>query len=357
MIKVFGKFILALCTIILLLPIEVQGQSNFKNSAVPILLYHHIAEENPEGNEYIISPDNFYKHMLFLKNNGYECITLDDYYNYRQGIKALPEKPVIITFDDGYYSNYEYAYPILKGLNMKAVVFIATAFAEDDSQAEFAHFNWEQAQEMQDSDIIDIQSHSHSHKNLLHLSEAEVLQELELSKKLIEVNLDKECNYFAYPNGAYNFEIQSMAEEAGYLMQFTTRMGRNTDAQPLSELKRITILNSTTSEEFAEVLLPFKLEFNNIEKYTSKNQQMIAVGFDVINNMGDYFDSLVVLAIYDSDNKLIHMSSCDIALKNYRNSGIFFDVKISDNSHTIKLFCVDSFENMSPYAPVISYVL
>lgn len=354
-IKALKQCLLVLCVIILL-PITIYGQTNYINSSVPILLYHHIAEENPNNNEYIISPDNFYEHVLFLKNSGYECISLNDYYNYRNGLGVLPEKPIIITFDDGYYSNYQYAYPILKSLNAKATIFICTAFAEDDSLAEFPHFSWEQAKEMQESGIIDIQSHSHNHKSFFQLDKSEIIQELTLSKELIEKHLNKECNYFAYPNGMYNSQIQSLTKNAGYLMQLTTNSGYNTDEQNLDELNRITVLNNTSAKMLSEILLPYRLEFTDINKSINGNQVSFKIDFNIINNIKIPCDSVVMLAIYDDKNRLIHLKNLDVFVENYGFAGGFSNITFSKNSdsYSIKLLCIDNFENLFPYAPKIS---
>ena len=80
----------------------------------------------------------------------------------------MPENPIAITFDDGYLSNYEIAYPILKELNIPATIFIVTSTVgldESSGKVSTPHFTWDQAREMQESGIIDIHSHSHSHSH------------------------------------------------------------------------------------------------------------------------------------------------------------------------------------------------
>lgn len=347
-------------SIIIFLPRITYGQPNYISSAVPILLYHHIAEENPTNNEYIISPDNFYEHINFLKENGYVSITLNEYYNYRAGKCSLPEKPIIITFDDGYYSNYQYAYPILKSMDMKATIFIATKFADDDSSAEISHFSWAEAREMQESNTIDIQSHSHSHSSFLALDRDSVIQELSLSKELIEKNLNKECNYFAYPNGIYNSEIQKLTTDAGYLMQFTTNYGYNTDLQPTNELKRITVTYDMTSKYLADILLPYQIDITNIN--VKKNENIsLNVDFHITNNIRLQNNSKVVLAIYDENNTLLHFEYKDIFLDNSGYTGGFYNFILPEYSqtrnYTSKLICIDNLTNLYPYTPSVTIIL
>lgn len=361
MIKAMRQFVIVLCAVIISLSVTVMGQANHIDSSVPVLLYHHISECNPDNNNYIISPEVFYEHLMFLKNNGYECITPDDYYNYRRGIANLPKKPVIITFDDGYYSNYQYAYPLLKSLKIKATIFIYTAYAEDDSTASYPHFSWEEAREMENSGIIDIQSHSHTHRSFVGLDDSQMFEELALSKELIEKHLGKECNYFAYPNGAYDFKMQNMAENAGYLMQFTTRWGHNTDKQPLAELWRMTVTGDVPAKRLSEYLLPYYMELADTEKNTTDNQVVFDVDYILENNIKAPFECLVILAVYDDRNKLVYYDCKNIVAYENGYRGGFFDITVSDeekcDSYMLKLFCVKNIGNLLPCTPAISAVL
>ncbi len=359
-IKVLQQCILILCFINLNY-ITVYGQTDSFNPSVPILLYHHIAEENPDNNEFIISPSGFYDHMVFLKNNGYECISLDDYYYYRMGIGNLPEKPVIITFDDGYYSNYQYAYPILKSLNMKATIFVSTNFVGVDSNITFPHFSWEHAKEMEESKVIDIQSHSHNHRNFSLLNLSEIKQELEVSKNLIETNLGKQCNYFAYPYGACTAEMQELAKSVGYLMQFTTISGFNTNENQISELNRITISNYTSVQMLSDYLSPFQLEITEIQKSSYDDNVSFNFNFNVTNKTKRPGTSVILISIYDKNNKCLYAGAQEIYVKTNVSNGCFSNVIIPDSTEIDarygKIFCVNDFANLSPQASVLSFDL
>ena len=234
-----------------------SGTYDESDILIPILLYHHIAERNEDFNEYIISSNAFRKHMDTLKSAGYNCVTFDDYYSYINGIGKLPEKPIIITFDDGYYSNYQYAYPTLKELGMNATIFIVTDTVGERDRVTYPHFTWEQAREMEESGIISIQSHSHSHFSLPGMNEETMVKEFSLSKYLIEANLNKECRYFAYPNGAFNAKSQSLAEKEGYKMQSTTIPGYNTKSTPPQTLRRFMVRSDLSSNELLAMLSAF----------------------------------------------------------------------------------------------------
>ncbi len=202
---------------------EGQTESTEENIIIPVLMYHNIAENYPDGAEGAnITPELFEEHMTGIIERGYTPIQVSDYYNSTERGKELPENPIIITFDDGYLSNYEIAYPILKRLNIPATIFVVTSTVgakPEDGAVSTPHFSWEQAAEMQESGIIDIQSHSHTHKNMTAVSVAELQEELRISRYLIEKNLNKHCFGFAYPGGKYNDTTLKLARYAGYRMQ------------------------------------------------------------------------------------------------------------------------------------------
>lgn len=133
--------------------------------SIPILLYHHIDPDSPESGT-VIHPETFASHMELLLENGYTTITFTDIINYVEKGTELPDKPVIITFDDGYYSNYEYAFPVLRENSQKATIFVigcSVGHYETYKDTELpitSHFGEKEMQEMTASGCIDIQSHT-----------------------------------------------------------------------------------------------------------------------------------------------------------------------------------------------------
>lgn len=190
---------------------------------LPVLMYHNIAKDYPVGTESEnITPELFEAHMKAILDRGYTPILVNEYYNFVMKGKSLPEKPIAITFDDGYLSNYEIAYPILKKLNIPATIFVvASTVGLDASSGKVStpHFSWEQAREMQNSGLIDIHSHSYSHKDMTMLTPAQLQFEMRMSKFLIEKNMNKNCYIFAYPYGRHNDNTLMYAKNAGYRMQ------------------------------------------------------------------------------------------------------------------------------------------
>lgn len=197
-----------------------------KNMKVPILLYHHITDEAFSGGNEIslISPYDFRMHMTAIKVN-FTPISLRQYYQYvtcTDGSVTLPDNPIIVTFDDGYLSNYEIAYPILKELEIPATIFVVTdtvGAMAGDGKVNYSHFTWEQAKEMERSGLIEIQSHTASHVELASLPQEQLVLQLRKSKYMIEKNLGRPCDMIAFPYGSYTESVVNASKAAGYLLQ------------------------------------------------------------------------------------------------------------------------------------------
>ena len=132
---------------------------------VPILMYHHFSEE--PGGQTVVAPEEFAAHLEALSGAGYTPVFFEDLIGYVYRGDPLPDKPVCITFDDGYLSNYETALPILERYGMKATIFAIGSsvghkeFYKDTQFPLTPHFDYDEAREMLSSGVIDIQSHTY----------------------------------------------------------------------------------------------------------------------------------------------------------------------------------------------------
>ncbi len=213
----------------------------YQEQKIPVLMYHHI-QENINNNT-VISPENFDNQIRALKEAGYQAISTQTLYDYLTGQTKLPSKPVLITFDDGYLSNYEKAYPILKKYKMHAEIFvIASRISNDNYPNEIAKMTWEQLKDMQD--YITIQSHTWDlHYKLPSNNgkrngviygpsymdgqlepptsyEKRVRNDLLQSKKIIKEQLGYEPIAISYPFGDYSDATIQLVKEAGFKMGF-----------------------------------------------------------------------------------------------------------------------------------------
>ena len=134
--------------------------------SMPIVMYHHIQKSSKKLGNYCISPEQLREDFQYIKDHGYTPITSRELLNFMDFGQPLPEKPIMITFDDGYLSNYVYAYDLLREFNLKAVISIIGSQTDkyteiDDKNATYAYINWETALEMQESGYVEFANHTY----------------------------------------------------------------------------------------------------------------------------------------------------------------------------------------------------
>lgn len=220
-----------------------------KSAEIPILAYHTVKNffygSSQKDYSFNVTPAMFAKQMKYLKDNGYAAISTENVVNYFEENVPLPEKPVVITFDDGWESQYENALPVLKKYG-----FIATFFITTDDIGEKDFLSWEQVKKLTAMGM-EIGSHTESHPMLTDSSEEELRRELSGSKSIIEENIGSEVRVLAYPYGLYDAHIISMAKDAGYLAARTTDAGSIQMANELLELRGNLIFNNMDGFEKA----------------------------------------------------------------------------------------------------------
>lgn len=213
-----------------------------ENKGIPVLCYHDV---NPaQSNELLLAPEKFKEQMKYLKDNGYLPLTLDELYSFLRENKPVPEKSVVITFDDGYRSNYTYAYPILKELGFKATIFVISDFIDND-----LYMTKTQLKELSDYGL-DIESHTAKHEDLSLLNKEMQVETMIKSKETLESLLGKKVNYIAYPFGRMNGDTKKAAEIAGYKLGFNLQQGLADRIDNIYNIDRIYISNNHSMDEF-----------------------------------------------------------------------------------------------------------
>lgn len=178
---------------------------------IPVLMYHAVSDDMWGIDELFVSPANMRAQLQYLVDNGYDPIFFSDLSHIEDY-----DRPIILTFDDGYDDNYNYLYPMLQEFGVKATIFVITGMMGDEH-----YFTAEQAKEMSDSGLVDIQSHTVDHDELGTLSyEA---QQYQLSQSRLEIaRITKRIPYvLAYPSGSYNSNTLTLGPE---YYQFGLRM-------------------------------------------------------------------------------------------------------------------------------------
>lgn len=242
---------------------------------IPVLMYHHISEEPNDWSSATISPDKFKEDMLYLKTLGFQSILPQDLIHFKEHGTPLPENPILITFDDGYKSNYTYAYPILKAYNMKAVINVIVSTVGRDTSLEGApitpHFSWEEAKEMMDSGLIEIGHHTYDLHNVGDRSFGKgvgrlknesteaylhrLKEDIRLGEKQFEEHLHIKPTLFAYPYGIFTDETEEVLKELGYDITLTVKDGLAPISDSLFLLNRINMPHDKESPALMKKLL------------------------------------------------------------------------------------------------------
>ena len=205
-----------------------------------ILLYHDFSVTEPQPSQYgaVTTPERFEADIQYLLDEEYTFISLKELLEFDQGKRALPKKTVILNFDDGYKSNYTLAYPILQKYHIPVTIFMVISTVGGPNK-----LTWEQMIEMEQSGLVDIQSHSWKHEDHTQLSSQVLNTYIGDSFQVLDENLGKDSvRIFAYPYGKYSANAQAIATGYGVNMQVTT-LWRALDLDHLDMLSipRITV--------------------------------------------------------------------------------------------------------------------
>ncbi len=212
--------------------------------AVPILTYHDFSDSARQGDLLGVSSGRFEEQMAYLKKYAYNVISLDELVDSIKMEKKIPAKSVVITIDDGYQSNYEYAYPVLKKYGFPAMIFVATNRMDTDKK----YMTWEEIKEMSRNGIS-FGSHTKEHPFLSAVTDKDVLwDEIAGSKVMLEEHLGVPVMYFCYPNGVFTEEAKEVLRKAGYKAAVTTNQGKDlSNKRDLYELHRVSMRNGDLS--------------------------------------------------------------------------------------------------------------
>ena len=235
--RILCKRLLLLVAALALLILGITGYL-WQQSAnsVPVLNYHQI--NDTAQNPLTVNTEQFERQMQYLSENGYHAITPAEMVDSWEKGTELPPNPVILTFDDGYLDNYRYAFPILEKYRMKATIFLISDYVGTYPN----YLTWLNAEEMQESGLIDFESHTLSHVELTETgSREETVHQLVGSRDALEYHLKKPVRFIAYPCGSYDEEVERLTKEAGYRAAFTVNYGLASPNEQRFVLDRIPI--------------------------------------------------------------------------------------------------------------------
>ena len=240
---------------------------------VPIIMYHNVKAQRV--GEYCVNPEEFEGDLVFLKERGFTVVTVSELIRFVNGGFEMPDKPIVLTFDDGRYNNYTQAFPLLKKYNCKASFFIIGSFCEKycggrRQYEQSSYLSFADIKEMAGSGLCDIQSHSYdlhdwtkgrtgvNKKKDEALDEYRKVLEDDLNKnqELLKKNCGIAPNAFAYPFGAYNPDAEKIISDMGFSAILTTGEGineiRRGDKDALLRLKRFNRPHGVSCAAFLE---------------------------------------------------------------------------------------------------------
>jgi peptidoglycan/xylan/chitin deacetylase (PgdA/CDA1 family) len=237
---------------VLTAPVALPAAESLSGTArVPILMYHYISDP-PPGSDSLrkslsVTPANLDAQLSYLKQAGYQTITLDDLHGHLTQGNPLPAKPIILTFDDGYLDAYAEAMPILRKHGYVGTFFILTGPA--DRSGAGGYLSWAHIRAMSQVGM-DMQLHSREHVDLRNRPNDYLVHQIAGGHDSIEAYTGKPVRWFAYPSGQYDAAVVRMLRSAGFAGAVTTIPGQTHTAAGLFDLQRVRIFGSDTLASF-----------------------------------------------------------------------------------------------------------
>ena len=190
--------------------------------------------------------DDFRQQLDYLKDKKYNVVTLEELYKIRQNNEKVPEKTIVLTFDDGDKSSYDIVFPELEKRGLKASFFVTTRQLDDKG-----FVTKDNLIEMHKAGH-DIESQGHNNEDFVESSVAQVHKSLYLSKKILEETLNKKVLFLVYPNSSFNSEIIKLAQDVGYQWALSTEPGKFYDHYLIME--RVSVPGGSDLELLKEKL-------------------------------------------------------------------------------------------------------
>ncbi|NLE99585.1 MAG: polysaccharide deacetylase family protein [Anaerolineales bacterium] len=217
---------------------------------VPVLMYHYVSELPSDADAYrvdlTVPPESFRAQLQYLADEGYHAITLTDLYRHLTEGYPLPDRPIILTFDDGYRDAYEVVFPLLVEFGFSGTFFVLATPAHHEWNE---YLTWSQIKEMADAGM-DIQAHGRDHVDLRGRSYDYLVYQVLGIKEAVEAHTGQPVRFFCYPSGQYDEALIEMLRSVGYWGAVTTHWGKAHTREGLMELARVRVRGQGTLEDF-----------------------------------------------------------------------------------------------------------
>lgn len=241
-------------------PWNVSGVEATGYQLVPVLVYHNIGKD-PRG-RLVLGVDAFTEQMKYLKANGFRVVSVTEFVEWVHLRRQLPKKAVVLTFDDGYRSFRDHAYPVLKELKFTATLFVYTDYVGAGRNA----LTWDELKALA-AEGFDVQAHSKSHGDLRrgnHESEAQYARrmhaELIEPPRVLARSVGRPVSFLAYPYGRVDDAVLAKVKDHGYQAAFTVRRESNAAFVDVLRISRSQVYSEMTLEQFVKNLNVFHPE-------------------------------------------------------------------------------------------------
>lgn len=235
---------------------------------LPVIMYHKVLKNKDSLGKYTISPSELEADLIYLKEEGYTTVTVEDLIAFVYNDINLSEKPIMLTFDDGYFSYYTYVLPLLEKYESKAVMSIIGEFVDVSSEDPNPnpYLNWAQVAELSESPYVEIQNHTYAMHKICERKgcnivtgesydeyKTVILNDIGYLQLLISGKTGYTPRAFTYPFGFSCKECNEILKDMGFLASFSSNYGINIltgDKDELYELKRINRPSGVNRDKF-----------------------------------------------------------------------------------------------------------
>lgn len=221
---------------------------------MPILNYHYLSIA-PAGADAIredlsVAPQDFEAQLRYLRDAGFTSISLHDLMFHLTTGLPLPERPIILTFDDGYADNYQFAFPLLREYGYTATFFLITAFQDE---GRLGYMSWDNVIEMHAAGM-EFGAHSFNHADLRGQSTDYLIWQILGPREAIEERIGEPVRFFCYPSGSYDDQVIAVLHSAHYWGAVTIHQGVVQSSEAPFELVRVRVHGGDSVERFVENL-------------------------------------------------------------------------------------------------------
>jgi peptidoglycan/xylan/chitin deacetylase (PgdA/CDA1 family) len=231
-------------------------------SSLPILMYHSISScTNPKFRRYTVDPETFSRQMHCIAENGFSPITVSDLIQTSAaGAAPLPDRPVLLTFDDGFADFASDALPTLAQFAFTATLYIATAYIggtsrwlQREREAARPMLTWQQLSEIA-AGGIECGAHTHTHPQLDTIPLAAARHEIARAKAVLEEHLGRAITTFAYPFGYYTPMVRQLVRDAGFTSACAVNYAMSAVEEDPFTLSRLIVTADTSVDVFTDML-------------------------------------------------------------------------------------------------------